>query len=195
MLTLQLEFESIEFCTKDGRRGGKGPMSGAAYSTATSVLSEGFENTSSMKFPRSRLRNGSQVPVPSRQPSSSDGTSIPRSDMASNVAVSSSSALLRMNWDELVKVNDSNHRNYCQYVCITRQNPQGVGEAQVATRNEPLLLRSACNQRRSLHPISNHRIRAALSGPSSRQSCMKNKQDLRLQKWRPLNSSRFLRGT
>ena len=97
MLTLQLEFESIEFCTKDGRRGGKGPMSGAAYSTATSVLSEGFENTSSMKFPRSRLRNGSKVPVPSRQPSSSDGTSIPRSDMASNVAVSSSSALLRMN--------------------------------------------------------------------------------------------------
>ena len=86
MLTLQLDFESIEFCTKDGRRGGKGPMSGAAYSTATSVLSEGVVKTSSMKFPRLRVRNGSKVPVLSRQPSSSEGTSIPRSDMASNVA-------------------------------------------------------------------------------------------------------------
>lgn len=72
-------------------------MSGTAYSKATSVLSEGFVKTSSMNFPRLRFRNGSAVPVPSRHPSSSDGTSISRSDMAFNVAASSSSALLRVN--------------------------------------------------------------------------------------------------
>ena len=70
-------------------------MSETLYSTATSVLSVGFaEKTSSMKSPSLRLRNGSEVPVPSRPPSSSEGASMPRSDMAFNVAVSSSSTLL-----------------------------------------------------------------------------------------------------
>ena len=91
-----VDHKSIEFRPRDGRRGGKGSMLGC--SATAPFLSKGLGKSSPMRLPSATLRNGSEVTtIPSRA-LSSDGMLRPSSDMAFNVAASSSSSALRDNW-------------------------------------------------------------------------------------------------
>ena len=85
--------KSIEFRPRDGRRGGKGSMLGC--SAGTPFLSNGLGKSSPMRPSSAALRNGSEVTTSPSRALSSDGILRPSSDMAFNVAASSSSLALQ----------------------------------------------------------------------------------------------------